>query len=126
MKRAAKPKQKIVDVPGYIAAAAPAARPMLRALRRIVRRAAPKATEKISYRIPYYHYHARVSYFAAFTNHVGLYLMGRSKLRFAKEIKKYQSSPSTLHFPLGSKIPARLVERIVRARVKEIEAAQRG
>jgi uncharacterized protein YdhG (YjbR/CyaY superfamily) len=51
--------------------------------------------------------------------------MGRSKLRFAREMKRYQTSASTLRFPLGTKIPTNLVAKLIRARVEEIEAAKR-
>jgi hypothetical protein len=47
--------------------------------------------------------------------------MGRSKQRFAEEMKRYQTSPSTLRFPLGKKIPVGLVTKLIRARVREIE-----
>ena len=114
------------DVDAYIAAAPKAARPMLRELRRVIRQCAPQAIEKLSYRMPYYHHHARLTYFAAFKGHVSLYAMGRSKLRFAREMKRYQSSASTLRFPLGTKIPANLVAKLIRARVEEIELAKRG
>ncbi len=120
------PSRKIETVDAYIAAAAPRARPMLRELRRIVRSNAPRAEEKLSYRMPYYHYHARLTYFAAFSAHVSLYVMGRSKLRFARRMKPYQSSPSTLRFPLGAKIPSPLVKALVRARVAEIDAARKA
>ena len=120
------PKTGKEQVDAYIAAAAKAARPMLRELRRIIKKNAPEATEKLSYRMPYYSYQARLTYFAAFRAHVSLFAMGKSKLRFAREMKPYQTSASTLRFPLGTKIPAILVAKLIRARVAEIEEARRG
>ena len=96
---------------------------MLRTLRRIVRANAPKATEKISYGVPYYDYHGRLIYFAAFKKHVAVYVMGKSKEKLAAQMKPYRKTKATLHFPLGTGIPERLIARLVRARVKEIEAA---
>lgn len=113
------------DVDEYIAAAPKPARPMLRELRRIVKACAPKATEKLSYRMPYYHYHGRWVYFAAFSKHVSLYVMGRAKRVFAEELEPYQTSASTLQFPFGTKLPARLISRIVRDRVDENEPEKR-
>ena len=113
------------EVDAYIAAASKSARPMLRQLRRIIRGCAPKATENLSYRMPYYHYQGRLIYLAAFSKHVSLYVMGKAKKQYAKEMKPYQTSTSTLQFPLGTKIPVRLVERLVRARVRENEQARR-
>jgi len=117
------PRTAKQQVDAYIAAAPRPARPMLRALRRIIRSCAPDATEKLSYGMPYYHYQGRLTYFAAFTRHVSLYVMGRSKLRFADEMRRYQTSASTLRFPFGTEIPVRLVTKLVRARVQENGAA---
>ena len=113
------------SVAAYIAAASPQARPMLRLLRAAIRSAAPTAEETISYRIPYYSHHGRLVYFAAFKNHVSLYVMGSAKSLYAKEIERYQTSKSTLRFPLGTRVPVLLVKKLVRARVKENEAKSR-
>src|SRR5262249_47296850 len=111
--------RQLVD--GYIAAAPAPARPMLRELRRIVRTCAPGAEEKLSYQMPYYHLGGRLTYFAAFKNHVSLFVMGRAKKELAAEMKPYQTSASTLRFPLGSRIPARLVAKLIRGRARELE-----
>lgn len=113
------------DVGAYIAAAPAKARPMLRELRRAIRAAAPKADERISYRMPYYHYHGRLTYFAAFTNHVSMFVMGRVKGELAAQMKRYQTSKATLRFPIGSKIPAALIKKLVKARAKENESKTR-
>jgi uncharacterized protein YdhG (YjbR/CyaY superfamily) len=115
--------RKAVDVAGYIANAAPEARPMLRQLRAAIRSAAPMADETISYRIPYYRWHGRLINFAAFREHVSVYVMGRKARKlYARELKPYQSSAATLRFTLGSRVPIALVKKIVKARLEEIEA----
>ena len=114
------------EIDAYIAAAPRPARPMLRQLRRIIKACAPKAIGKLSYRMPYYHYHGRLSYFAAFSKHVSLFIMGKAKLQFAEELKPYQPSSSTLQFPFGTKIPVRLVTKLVRARARENEQAKKA
>ena len=114
------------EIDAYITAAPRPARPMLRQLRRIIKACAPKAIEKLSYRMPYYHYHGRLSYFAAFSKHVSLFIMGKGKLQFAEELKPYQTSSSTLQFPFGTKIPVRLVTKLVRARARENEQAKKA
>src|SRR5215831_731680 len=103
------------SVAAYIAQAPKAAQPMLRQLRRIVRANAPKATETLSYRIPYYSQHGRLIYFAVFSKHVSVYVMGKSKEQFADEMKPYRKTKATLHFPFGTKIPAPLIAKLVRA-----------
>ena len=121
----AMPKTGKQQVDDYIAAAPRPAQPMLRQLRRIIKDHAPRANEKLSYRVPYYHHCGRLFYFAAFSKHVSLYVMGKSKLKFAKETKPYLTSPSTMQFPLGTKIPVALVTKLVRARVRENETSKK-
>ncbi len=115
-------RRSVDTVAAYIAAAPPRARAMLRQLRAAIRAVAPDAEEKLSYRMPYYAYHGRLVYFAAFTNHVSLFILGRATTVFAKELARYRTSRGTVQFPIGAPIPVALVKRMVRARVKENEA----
>jgi uncharacterized protein YdhG (YjbR/CyaY superfamily) len=110
-------------VDAYIAAAPKAVQPMLRELRKAIKSVAPKAEEKMSYGMPFYAYHGRLIYFAAHTNHVGLYpIIGREKARFAKELKPYLAAKATLQFPIGKPIPIDLVQKVVKERAKQNEA----
>ena len=112
----------MTDVPSYIAAAPPRARPMLRELRRLVRRAAPEADERISYKMPYYHLGGRFAYFAAFTNHVSFYIMGRTATTLAKETAKWRSTRNTMRFDFGTKLPVALIARVLKDRKRDLEA----
>ena len=112
----------MTDVDAYIAAAPKAAQPMLRQLRRIIKDAAPKAKERISYSIPFYEYHGRLVYFAAHTKHVGLYVLGQTRKKYAKELKKYMAGKSTARFPFGHPLPVGLIKKVVKGRVQENEA----
>lgn len=94
---------------------------MLRTLRRMIQTAAPKAEEKISYGMPYYSYGGRLAYFAAFRDHVSFFVMGRAQKKFAREIKPYQTGRATLRFPIGTKIPTALIQKLVKERVREID-----
>jgi len=113
------PSSSAGTVSTYIADAPAPARMMLRELRAAIRSAAPGAEEKLSYGMPYYGYHGRLIYFAAYQRHIGLYVMGGAKKAYAKELKKYQTSKATLRFPIGSPLPLALVKKLVRYRVKE-------
>ena len=110
----------------YIAAAPKPAQAMLRQLRQLVLATVPKAEERISYRIPYYTHHGRLTYFAAFSKHVSLYVMNRDKAAFAKQTEPWRTSPSTMQFPFGTKLPVALLKRMIRARRLELEAAAQG
>jgi uncharacterized protein YdhG (YjbR/CyaY superfamily) len=115
-------KKKEADVGAYIAAAPAPARAMLREMRRIIRAAAPKASEGISYRIPLYRHHGHLVGFAAWKTHCTLYVVSTKRLDPA-EIGPYLNAKTSLHFPLDEKLPAALVRKIVKVRVKENEAA---
>ena len=112
------------QVDAYIAAAPRKAQPMLRQLRRIIRTCAPEADERLSYRMPYYSLDGRLAYFAAFASHVSFFVMVRGKQRFAARMKPYQTSPSTLRFPIGTRLPVTLLKALVIARAKELKAAK--
>ena len=114
------------DVAAYISAAPAKARPALRQLRKIIKDTAPKATETISYGMPYYSYRGRLIYFALARGWIGLYALGRAKARYAKELKPYVSGASTARFPIDRPLPAGLIRKIVKERIAENEARQKG
>jgi uncharacterized protein YdhG (YjbR/CyaY superfamily) len=108
------------EVDAYIAAAPKAAQPLLRQLRAVIKEAAPKADERISYGMPYYHHHGRLIYYAAFKNHVSVFPCGQAEKY--EELRQYMTGKGTLRFPLGEPLPAALIKKMVKARVKESEA----
>ena|SRR5258706_11103495 len=114
------------DVAAYIAAAPPKARPPLRLVRKIIRDAAPHATETISYGMPYYSHHGRLIYFALMRDWIGLYMLGRAKARYAKELKPYLSGASTARFALDRPLPVGLIRKVVKERIAENEERQKS
>ena len=128
-KPSARGKTALTDsqqVSAYIAAAPVPARAMLRQLRSVIRTGAPEAEEKLSYGMPYYGLHGRLIYFAAFKSHVSVFLMGRSKQQFAAETARWRTTANTMRLAFGERVPAGLLKRIVRARVKELLAEAAG
>jgi uncharacterized protein YdhG (YjbR/CyaY superfamily) len=115
-------------VAGYIAAAPPAARRALRRLRAAIRAAAPGITEQISYRIPTFDLDGRyLLYIAAFREHVSVYPVTSGMVaRYGKAIAPYRSGKGTLRFPLDAPIPAALVTRLAKVRVRERRDAAGG
>ena len=115
------PKPKTVDE--YLAAATPDQRTALKALRRTILAAAPKATEAISYNLAGYKYKGKqLVYFGYSTDHLGLY-GNNSRFLTAAERKRYSAGKGTLRFSAAAPIPARLVTKIVKARIAEIDKA---
>lgn len=109
------------DVASYIAAAPPAVRPKLKQLRAIIRKAAPHAEEKISYGMPYYSHHGRLAYFASFKDHISLFAMPPLDAELHEAIRNRLRGKSTIQFAFDEKLPATLIGKIIRARVKRNE-----
>ena len=109
----------------YITASHRKAQPMLRQLRRAIRASAPKAVEGTSYGMPYYADHGRLVYFAAFANHISLFVPGRIVKDHAAELAKFKTSQATIQFPIGTKVPVTLVRKLVKARARENERKSR-
>ena len=110
------------DVDAYIAIAPKEVRPKLKELRAVIRKAAPDAEERISYRMPYYSYKGRLAYFAAFKNHIGLYVPTPVVEEHKNELKNYEAAKATVRFPLDKKLPLGLIKKLVKARMKKNEA----
>jgi uncharacterized protein YdhG (YjbR/CyaY superfamily) len=94
---------------------------------RAVRAAAPTAQEVISYRIPAFKHQGQLVFFAAYKNHCSFYLVSKTVLeRFRAELEPYEVSGTTIHLSPDNPLPAKLVERILRARIAENEGAKSG
>jgi uncharacterized protein YdhG (YjbR/CyaY superfamily) len=112
------------DVDEYISLAPIEVQDKLREIRAAIREAAPTAVESISYGIPYYDYKGRLAWFGLAKNHVGLYLRPPVIQEHMKELAGYETTKSTVRFPLDKKIPVTLVKKLVRARVKKNETGK--
>ncbi|MFA9289392.1 MAG: iron chaperone [Weeksellaceae bacterium] len=109
---------KAETVDQYIDQAPTEYQPMMRELREIIKEAAPEAEEKISYSMPYYGYHGRLVYFGFAKNHIGLYLPPPIVENHQDELTQYKTSKSAIQFPLGELLPAELITKLVKARMK--------
>lgn len=124
--RSERPRATTVDE--YIAGFPPQVRKRLTAIRRAVRKAAPDAVEAISYGIPAYKQHGIVVYFAAHSNHIGMYPAPRAEATFRKELASFGGGKGTVQFPHAEPIPLELVGRIVafRSRSNVARAVAKG
>jgi uncharacterized protein YdhG (YjbR/CyaY superfamily) len=118
--RAARKAPATIDE--YIEPFPPDARAILRRVRETVRKAAPEAEEKISYRMPAYAQNGIVVWFAGFKNHIGLYPPVKGDAGLKKAMARYANEKGNLRFPLDEPIPYRLIERIVKLRIKQNQA----
>jgi uncharacterized protein YdhG (YjbR/CyaY superfamily) len=107
------------SVDDYIAAFPPEVRTMLERIRLTIGNAAPDAQETLSYQIPTFNLNGALVHFAAFKNHIGFYPPVKGDARLEKAISRYAGEKGNLRFPLDQPIPYRLIERIVKLRVKQ-------
>jgi uncharacterized protein YdhG (YjbR/CyaY superfamily) len=114
------------NVDEYIASFPPEVRPILEKLRLTIRQAAPDARETISYNMPAFMQDGILVYFAAFKKHIGLYPPVNGDAKLEKAISTYAGEKGNLRFPLDQPIPYRLIERIVKLRVKQNTAKARA
>ena len=92
----------------------------LEKIRQAIKSAAPKAEEVISYQIPTSKLNGPLVQFSAFKNHLSLVVLSKSIAEtFAKELAPFKSSGRTIHFTPEKLIPAALVKKIVKERVRE-------
>jgi uncharacterized protein YdhG (YjbR/CyaY superfamily) len=110
------------NVDEYLAGVPKEARATLEKLRKTIRAAAPMASEGISYQMPMYKHHGMVVGFAAFKNHCSIFPGSAVMEAYKEELKPYDTSKGTIRFPADKPLPATLLKKLVRARIKENEA----
>ena len=110
------------DVDEYLAGVPKEVRDTLEKLRQTIKAAAPMASEVISYQMPMYKHHGMVVGFAAFKNHCSIFPGAAVMETYKRELKQYDTSKGTIRFPANKPLPATLVKKLVRARIKENEA----
>lgn len=109
-----------MTVDEYIANAPAEMQKPLKELRKTIRAAAPMAEELISYRIPMYKYRGHLVGFAAFKSHCSLFVTNSAVTKlFAKELAPFEVKHTTIHFKPGHPLPAALVKKIVKVRIRE-------
>jgi uncharacterized protein YdhG (YjbR/CyaY superfamily) len=124
--RDAKKSHKIAkDVDEYLARLDEPDRRTLAKLRAEIKQAAPKATEVISYQIPTYRLNGPLVHFAAQAKHLSFTIVSLDVMNTVRdELQDFDVSGRTIRFSAKKPIPAALVKRIVRARVRENVARQ--
>ena len=93
---------------------------ILKKVRATIAAAAPAATEVISYRMPAFKLNGQLAYFAAFKKHIGFYPPVRGDAKLLQAVAPYAGDKGNLQFPYSKPIPYKLIERIIKARVKAL------
>lgn len=110
------------NVDEYIAGAPKEVQGKLTELRVAIREAVPTAVESISYDIPYYDYKGRLVWFGLAKTHIGLYIRPPIIEEHKSELKGYETTKSTVRFPLDKQLPITLIKKLVKARMKKNDA----
>jgi uncharacterized protein YdhG (YjbR/CyaY superfamily) len=104
----------------YLARVSEDQRVALERLRGIIRAAAPQAEECISYRIPTFRLHGALVGFGATANHCAFYLLSSCTVAdHSRELANYDTSKGTIRFQPDEPLPAALVRKLVKARMRE-------
>ena len=113
-------KQQFKTIDDYIKTFPPEVQSILQKMRRTIHTAAPGAAEAISYQMPTFKLNGKnLVHFAGWKNHIGFYPQPSGTSAFQKELSPYNSAKGSVQFPLNKPIPFKLVEKIVKFRVKE-------
>ena len=110
----------------YISGSPEAVRGVLERVRATIRKAAPAATETIKYGIPTFVLGENLVHFATFKRHIGFYPTPSAIAAFRDQLSAYKSAKGSVQFPLASPMPLKLIDQIVRFRVKEVRSKGRG
>jgi uncharacterized protein YdhG (YjbR/CyaY superfamily) len=124
---ASKTKPTVVrDVKEYLAAVPKESRAALEKLRQTIKSVVPEAVEVISYQIPTFKLDGRmlVSY-AAFSEHCSFFPGSGPIEGHENELRSYQTSKGTIRFSPQKPLPATLVKKLVKTRIKLNEATKR-
>lgn len=115
----------VKNVDEYIAQAPKEVQEKLQELRAVIRSTAPGAEERISYGMPYYEYKGRLVYFQLWKKHIGFYVPTPVLEECQSELEGYETTKATVRFPLDEKLPLALIEKLVKARVRKNEEAEK-
>ena len=111
------------QIDAYLAALPPDQRQALHRLRAQIARLVPDAVEAISYGMPAFKVNGSgLIWFAGWKAHCSIYpLTGEFLEANADALKGYGRTKGSLHFTTTTPLPEALVERMVRARLADLE-----
>lgn len=111
------PAGSAAEVDAWLAQLPPEPRRALEKVRGQMRRAAPKAQEGMGYGLPGFYQDGPILYYGAAKKHLAIY--GTIPAEFDDELAGFARSKGTIKFTPDKPVPAALLARIVKAKVKE-------
>ena len=107
-------KQTSSEIDNYLATLSEDQRTALEKLRQVIQAALPEAEECIAYGIPAFRWNGKsVAGFSASKEHCSYFPMSGSVVSaLQEELKKYETSKGTIHFPASKPLPTALVKKL--------------
>jgi uncharacterized protein YdhG (YjbR/CyaY superfamily) len=112
-------KEKPKTIDEYIAAAPKDAQDRLNEMLTCLREAAPGAEESLKWGQPALSYQWILFQFGAFKNHISLNPTPSVISTLQDKLKDYDTSSSTIRFPLDQPLPVTLIREIAALRIEE-------
>jgi len=85
----------------------------------VIQKNAPDAVDDISYGIPTFKQNGNLVHFGGFKKHIGFFPTAKGIEAFSELLKDYTLSKGTVQFPHSKPIPLKLIEKMVKYRLKE-------
>jgi uncharacterized protein YdhG (YjbR/CyaY superfamily) len=111
-----------MTVDGYINALPASQRNALLRLRALIKTQVPLAEETISYGMPAFKQNGILLYYAAFTNHMSLFVMPKVLDQVRPLLDGRSTTKSAIHFTEINPIPDIIIAQCVALRLAEIDA----
>jgi uncharacterized protein YdhG (YjbR/CyaY superfamily) len=113
------------DVDAYLSRLPKESRATLEKLRRTVKSTVPEAVEVISYQIPTFKYQGRMLvWYAGFAAHCSFFPGAGPISEHQSELESFQTSKGTIRFTTDHPLPASLIKKLVKTRVRLNEEHQ--
>ena len=115
------------EVDEYLGGVEEPKRSTLQALRSTILEIVPDAEQVLSYGVPAFRVDGKtIAGFASFRDHLSYLPFSGSVLpTLADELEGYAMTKSSLHFPIDTPLPRRLVEKLVAARLADVAERSR-
>lgn len=108
------------DIDEYIKAYPKDVQEKLIQIRKLIKKLVPAGTESISYGMPTIKLNGKnLVHFAGYKSHIGFYPTPSALTAFEKELSIYKTSKGTAQFKLDEDLPIKLIEEMVKFRIKE-------
>ena len=109
----------VKSVEDYLAKVPEPARSTLEKVRAVIRSVVPPETaEVISYGIPGFKLKRMLVWYAAFADHCSLFPTAAVIEELREDLKSFHTAKGTIHFPVDKPLPAALLKKIVKARMR--------